>query len=293
MPQYGEKYYASDDGLRLYYRDYPGPEGGKSRTPVLCIPGLTRNSRDFDFIAEHVSQSRRVLTADLRGRGRSAYDPNPANYAVPVETRDMVKLAAAAGIPRLIVLGTSRGGVIAMTLAAFKPAVLAGAILNDMGAQLEPEGLERIYAVMRSPPNFAGWKEAANALKRSNEERFPDVSDARWLSFAQAVFRENAGRVEGNYDPRFPAAILEGRGTNPRTDAGAADLWKWFRALAATPTLILRGGNSDLLSEETVSAMKREKPDLSAVTVRNRGHVPFLDEPEAVAAIDAFLENIP
>lgn len=291
MQAYDEKYYAAHDGLRLYYRDYAGP-GGAVRTPVLCIPGLTRNSRDFDFIAARIAATRRVLTADLRGRGKSAYDPTPANYAVPVETSDMFHLMTAAGCPRVIVLGTSRGGVLAMTMASFKPGTLAGAILNDMGAQLEPEGLERIYEVMRAPPSYAGWDEAADALKRANADLFPNVTEAQWREFSRALYRERDGRVVGDYDPQFPAAILAGRGTNPRDDKGAADLWRWFKALSEVPALVLRGENSRLLSGVTVAAMQAAKPGLQAVTVKDRGHVPFLDEPEAVAAIDGFLEKL-
>ena len=289
MRPFEERFTLTQDGLRLFYRDYSGPPG---LTPVLCIPGLTRNSRDFDFIAVHIAATRRVITTDLRGRGRSGYDPHPANYSVPVETGDMFQLLQAEGIARVVVLGTSRGGVIAMTMAAFAPAILAGAILNDMGAQLDAAGLERIYSVMRAPPSYAGWDEAAAALKAANIALFPNVSDERWRVFAHALYREEKGRIVGDYDPNFPAAILEGSGTNPRNPAGAADLWKWFGALAGIPALVLRGENSQLLSEETVSAMSRAKSDLASVTVKDRAHVPFLDEPEAVAAIDRFLEGI-
>jgi pimeloyl-ACP methyl ester carboxylesterase len=289
MTPFEERFTLSQDGLRLFYRDYPGPTG---RTPVLCIPGLTRNSRDFDFIAGHIGATRRVITTDLRGRGRSAYDPEPHNYSVSVETGDMFQLLQAAGIARVVVLGTSRGGVIAMTMAAFAPATLAGAILNDMGAQLEAAGLERIYSVLRSPPSYAGWDQAVAALKAANSALFPNVSDERWGVFAHALYREEKDRCVGDYDPNFPAAILEAGGTNPRNAAGAADLWKWFGALAGIPALVLRGENSLLLSAETLGAMVRAKPDLASVTVKDRGHVPFLDEPEAVAAIDRFLEAI-
>ena len=233
-----------------------------------------------------------MLAVDLRGRGRSGYDSDPSRYSVPVETVDVLHLIAALGLAKVIVLGTSRGGVIAMTIAAAKPDVLAGAILNDMGAQLDHEGLERIYSVMRSPPNFSGWQQAADALKRYSGTRFPNVTDARWLSFAHDVYREENGRIVGDYDPKFPQAILDGRGTNPRTEDGAANLWKWFQALSAIPTLVLRGENSDLLSDTTVSEMTRAKRDLATVLVKDRGHVPFLDEPEAVAAIDDFLSRI-
>jgi len=294
MISFEERYYLSQDGLRLCYRDYEGPKDRDSdRTPVLCVPGLTRNSRDFDFIAGHIAATRRVLVADLRGRGRSAYDPDARNYAVPVETADMLRLLDTLGIARVVVLGTSRGGVIAMTMAAGSPGRLVGAILNDMGAKLEAKGLERIYSALGSLPSFAGWEEAAEALKRANVALFPNVNDARWLEFAHALHREEAGRIVRDYDPKFPAAILEARGTNPRdAKTGAADLWRWFGALAAIPALVLRGENSELLSAETVAAMSKAKPDLTAVTVKDRGHVPFLDEPEAVAAIDAFLEGI-
>ena len=289
MNAYEERLYLSKDGLRLYYRDYPNPS---PKTPVLCVPGLTRNVRDFDFIAARIARTRRVLATDLRGRGRSAYDPDNRNYSVPVETGDVLQLLSGLGLPQVVVLGTSRGGVIAMTMASFAPATVKAAILNDMGALLDAKGLERIYAVMRTPPDHATWDDAATALKRNNERQFPDVSDERWRQFAQALYREDNGRIVGDYDPSFPQAILEGRGTNPRTDAGAADLWKWFGALRNKPTLVLRGENSELLSAETVAAMKAQKSDLVTVSVKDRGHVPFLDEPEAVAAIDAFLSGI-
>jgi pimeloyl-ACP methyl ester carboxylesterase len=293
MSAYSEKYYAAEDGLRLYYRDYSTPQAARGKTAVLCIPGLTRNSRDFDFIASYIAQSRRVLSADLRGRGKSAYDPDGRSYAVPVETSDMLRLIEDAGTPRVVVLGTSRGGVIAMTLAAIKPDVLSGTILNDIGARLEAAGLERIYAVLRSPPSYQSWEEAVVGLKHASSARFPNVSDAQWRAFAQALYREREGRIVGDYDPRFPAAILEGSGTNPRTETGAADLWRWFNALGPIPTLVLRGDRSELLSEQTVAQMHAAKPDLVSVTVKDRGHVPFLDEPEAVAAIDGFLKGIP
>jgi pimeloyl-ACP methyl ester carboxylesterase len=289
MSEYAERYYLSHDGLRLFFRDYPGPAGP---TPVLCIPGLTRNSRDFDFIARHIAATRRVLCADLRGRGKSAYDPNWQNYTVPIETADMFRLLEAADAPRVVVLGTSRGGVIAMTIAMAKPEALAGAVLNDMGAQLEPDGLERIYQAMEAPPSFGAWDEAVQALKRAHNPRLANIAEGRWLEFAHALYRENEGRIVGDYDPNFPLSVLELRGSNPRTDAGAVNLWKPFAALGTIPTLVLRGENSDLLSAEMVTKMQAAKPDLAAVTVKDRGHVPFLDEPEALAAIDAFLRRV-
>jgi pimeloyl-ACP methyl ester carboxylesterase len=289
MSGFEERFYLSKDGLRLFYRDYPS---ASARTPLLCIPGLTRNARDFDFIAAHVAATRRVLVTDLRGRGRSAYDADERNYSVPVETGDVLQLLATLKLPEAVVLGTSRGGVIAMTMASFAPGSVAAAILNDMGALLEASGLERIYTVLRSPASFASWDDATQALRRNNERPFPNMSEDRWRQFAHALYREENGRIVGDYDPKFPRAILEGRGTNPRTDAGAADLWRWFAALRTVPTLVLRGENSELLSAETIAQMKAKKPDLVTATVKDRGHVPFLDEPEAVTAIDAFLSGI-
>jgi len=284
---YAERFFTSQDGLRLFYRDYAGPGGG--RAPVLCLPGLTRNSRDFDFIAGRMAGTRRVIAADLRGRGRSAYDSNYRNYAVPVELFDVLALMTAADAAEAIVLGTSRGGLIAMAMATMRPTALKGVILNDIGPELTPTGLRRILDFVGREPDHASWEEAAAATKAANAAGFTDLSDDRWLAFARARFREDNGRIAPDYDPKLGDATREAFAAPPK---GAPDPWAVFGALAETPALVLRGANSDLLSEAAVDKMKAAKPDLETATVANRGHAPLLDEPEAVAAIEAFLERL-
>jgi pimeloyl-ACP methyl ester carboxylesterase len=289
MTVYSEHYCPSFDGLNLYYRDYPGPQ---RRTPVLCIPGLTRNCRDFDFIAPHIALTRRVLCTDLRGRGHSAHDPNCRNYTVAVERDDILHLLASAVIDRVIVLGTSRGAIVAMALAAAKKEGLAGVILNDLGAELDAAGLDRIMALVRREFDYAGWEEAVDGLKKTYQDSFRGIDPAGWERFARAVYCERSGRIVPDYDLNLARAMREGSDAGRPAQAAAVNLWALFGALAGIPALLLRGENSDLLSAETVWKMKRAKPDLSIATVRGRGHVPFLDEPEAVAAIDAFLNGI-
>lgn len=286
MAIYSEHFYASSDGLSLYYRDYTGAPGP---TPVLCIPGLTRNCRDFDFIAAHIARNRRVLCADLRGRGRSASDPNWRNYTVPVERNDIARLLAVASIPRVVVLGTSRGAIVAMALAATQRDCLAGVILNDLGAELDAVGLKRIMAVVGQHVEFANWEAAADSLKIAHQDRFIGVDAGGWERFARAIFREENGRIVPDYDLNLGSAMRDGASDWRHAQARTVNLWALFAALSDVPTLLLRGENSDLLSARTASKMRVVKPDLVITTIKGRGHVPFLDEPDAIAAIDAFL----
>jgi pimeloyl-ACP methyl ester carboxylesterase len=289
MSLYCEHFYPSSDGLSLYYRDYGGPPG---RVPVLCIPGLTRNCRDFEFITAHIARTRRVLCTDLRGRGRSAYDSNWRNYTVPVERSDIAQLLTVTAISRVVVLGTSRGAIVAMALAAAQRDSIAGIILNDLGAELDPSGVDRIMALVGHDADFATWEEAANSLKTAYQDRFIGVGTGRWEGFARAVYREKNGRIVPDYDLSLGLAMSQGASAGRAAQSAAVNLWPLFAALSGVPALLLRGENSDLLSAETAWKMKGEKPDLEIATVKGRGHVPFLDEPEAVAAIDAFLNSI-
>jgi pimeloyl-ACP methyl ester carboxylesterase len=288
LSDYESRTYDSADGLTLFYRDYRGAAPG---TPVLCIPGLTRNARDFDFIAAHLARPRRVLVADLRGRGRSAYDPEYRHYVVPVEAADMLQLLEVAGAPEIIVLGTSRGGIVAMAMAAARKGAIKAVILNDIGAEIDARGLDRIAAFVGREIPFVNWDEAAAALKRSYGAMFPNVTDARWREFAGAIYRETDGKIVPDYDPRLGEAMREA-GNSGRAQSANVDLWPLFAALNEIPALVLRGENSDLLSAATLAKMRGAKPDLAFATVKDRGHAPFLDESEAVAAIDAFLAAI-
>jgi len=289
MADFTEHHYTSADGLKLYYRDYAGPAG---KTPVLCIPGLTRNSKDFEPIAKHLAKARRVLAVDLRGRGRSSYDRNWRNYTPLVEAVDVATLLRVANAPQVIVLGTSRGGVVAMVMAMTTPVLLKGVILNDIGGENDPRGLKRIRETMGNEPYYDTWKECTAGLKKRFEDLFPGVSDAQWSAYAHATYTESYyGLIVPDYDPRL--AVTTKEGAHPfKSEPPSPDMWPLFAALRNIPTLVLRAENSDLLSAETLARMQKEKPDLAATLVKNRGHVPFLDEPEAVEAIDAFLQRI-
>jgi pimeloyl-ACP methyl ester carboxylesterase len=282
---YRERFYPSADGLSLYYRDY---DGDGSRLPVLCLPGLTRNARDFEFIAAHIARSRRVLAADFRGRGRSAYDPDWRHYSVAIEAADTARLIEDAVVEQVIVLGTSRGGLVGLALGSL-PGLVAGLILNDIGAELDEAGLTRIYDFTGRDESHASWDAAATNLKEMHDTAFPDVADSQWLASALARYREESGRIVPDYDLKLGEATRAGNGSK----RGGGSLWPLFDQMASRPVLLLRGENSDLLSAETVRRMQERKPDLVAVTVRGRGHPPFLDEPEAVAAIDSFLAGLP
>lgn len=285
MTVYRDAYLAAPDGLRLYYRDYDTAGGGL--TPVLCLPGLTRNARDFDGIAAHLAQTRRVIAPDMRGRGRSAYDPNWQNYSIPVETGDVLALAAALGFEQVAIIGTSRGGLIASVIAAMKPALLKGVVLNDVGPELDPRGIARITAyVGRQDATPPDWTAAMDGLKAVNGGLF-DMSDEQWMTVTRAIFRDEGGKPVLDYDPRI------GDATRASMDQPQAfDPWVLFQAFAAIPLLVLRGANSDLLSPETVAKMRAAKPDMRFAEIPGRGHAPLLDEPDSIAAIDAFLADL-
>jgi len=279
-------YFESSDRLRLYYREYPVP--GTDRLPVVCLPGLTRNSRDFESLALRMQRAgRRVLAPDLRGRGRSQYDPNWTNYHPGTYLGDIEALQAAADAERVVVVGTSLGGILAMLIAATRPAAIAGAVLNDVGPEIAPEGLQRISQYVGRAAPVTSWEEAAAQTRATYELALPDLTDEEWLAYARRSYVEVEGQLRLAMDPMIGEAVRA-------APAGAApDLWPVFGALAPLPALALRGEFSDILSEGTFERMGREKPDLRRVTVRRRGHVPLLDEPECVDAIDEFLAGLP
>ena len=278
--------FRSLDGLDLYVRDY-GPDRGP--TPVLCLSGLSRNSKDAHPVAARIASGRRVIAPDYRGRGRSAHAPDWSSYRVEVEMADAIALLDTLGIAKVVVLGTSRGGLIAMLMAALHRDRLTGVLLNDIGPVLEPAGLLRIRRYLGRPPRFTTWRGAVAALKRANPG-FGSLSDAQWLDFARRVYRDEAGRPMLDYDATLrrtfptPARILAG---------GVPPMWDLLAALDGLAVTTLRGEHSDLLSPATHVRMAESVPGLDAVTVKNRGHAPFLDEPESVAAIDRLLARCP
>lgn len=278
-------HFSSADGLALYGRDYPAESDA---TPLLCLAGLTRNVRDFEPLARWLGGRRRLITMDYRGRGRSAYAPDPLTYRPDVELADALRLLDVLDIDQVSVVGTSRGGIIAMIMAAQYPQRLRGVLLNDVGPVIEKASLLRIRGYLGKAVSFATWDEAATSLKR-NHPGFETLSAAEWLAYARRVFIEKSGRVTNDYDLRLAEAFP----TDEQIEqAESPDLWPLFDTLLTRPVAVLRAEHSDLLSEATVTQMKKRHPLLAAHTIQDRGHVPFLDEPDARAAIEAWLKVV-
>ncbi len=274
-------FHPSIDGLKLYCRIYPARRPGG--VPVLCLPGLTRNSRDFVMLARHLRAKHEVLTPDLRGRGRSAWDTDPSHYQLPSYVQDIWSLLDSRGVGRVVVVGTSLGALMGMVMAAMKPERIAGLVLNDAGPQIDPVGLRRIAGYAGKLPPVSSWQEAAAQAKSVYGPALPGLTDADWLDYARRGYRENADGVPvPDVDPRISEA-LSNAGT------AAPDLWPVFSQIKRIPMLVIRGALSDILSAGTVARMAHEKPDLLQVEVANRGHTPLLNEPACMEAIDPFL----
>ena len=250
-------YFTSADGLRLHYRDYPGAEPG--RLPVLCLPGLTRNCRDFESTALRLQRSRRVLSPDLRGRGRSQHDPDFRNYHPGTYVADLALLLRQAGVDRVVLIGTSLGGILAMLIAATSPQVLAGAILNDVGPEVAQEGLQRISSYVGRHAPVATWEEAAAQMRSMYGVAMPDATEADWMAFARRSYTEVDGVPRLDVDPGIGEAVRSA------PTGVAPDLWPVYAALQTLPVLAIRGEVSDVLSVATFERMGREKPDLVAI----------------------------
>jgi pimeloyl-ACP methyl ester carboxylesterase len=277
---FAAKHFTAQDGRRLAWRDYGDPLA--ARMPLLCLPGLTRNSRDFHDVALRLSAGRRVLCPDYRGRGGSERDPDWRNYRAPVLLADLLALLTVAGADRIVVLGTSFGGLLACGLAVARPAAVAGVILNDAGPDVQATGLGRILAYIAVDRPQPSWEAAAAALK-SVMPGYERVDETVWLSIAYGTFRPGAdGLLHFDWDPALVRTLTDRRASVP-------DLWRLFGALRRIPTLAIRGALSDVLAADTFERMAQAKPDLLRLTVPGVGHAPTLDEPEAKAAIDAFL----
>ncbi len=280
---YRERWLSAQDGLRLFLRDYG--DALSPGTPLLCLGGMARNSKDFDRLARRLSDRRRVLCPDYRGRGRSAYDPDWRNYRPEVYVRDLIHVLAACNVHRVVVCGTSMGGLLAMGLAVATPTALAGVIMNDVGPDLNRGGISRILGYIGVDQPQPDWDAAVAHVKAL----FPQLAfdrEARWRSYAEAMYREgDDGRLHYDWDPALAKPLIRSGGATP-------DLWRLYRALGRLPVLAIRGALSDVLSEETFARMAAEKPDLIRVTVPGVGHTPVLDEPPAEDAIDDFLATI-
>lgn len=282
-PVYSDGYWCSGDGLRLHFRDYPGDP---ARAPVLCIPGLTRNARDFEGVAQRLAGQRRVIVVELRGRGESDHARDPMTYVPPVYLQDLGALIVEHGVGPVVLFGTSLGGLLAMMLSLTARQVLAGVLLNDVGPQLSPAGMARIRSYVGKDVRFASWKDAARAIAASHADTFPGYGDADWLAWARRVAREEGGAIRFDYDME----IAEPFKLPPPQPA--VDLWPAFETLNGLPGLLVRGEHSDILAAATAAEMVRRVPTMELVTVPRVGHAPTLEEPEAMAAIDHLLRLI-
>lgn len=277
----------SADGLDLFARDY-GEDAGK--LPVICIPGLTRNSLDFEEVAPAIAaQGRRVLAVDLRGRGRSDRSDNPKTYSPRTYAADMTALTKSIGVSQAIFVGTSLGGLVAMTLAVRNPQVIGGTVLNDVGPEVGKAGLARIRSYAGKGAPVETWNDAAAYVKRTSGAAFPDYPDEAWMPIARRLFRDENGKPVIDYDPQVA------RASNPVAAwIGARMLWPAFRRLAKTgPLLLVHGEQSDIIEPRTIARMKRTAPHMKVAAVPRVGHAPMLTEPAAREAISTFLSNAP
>lgn len=277
-------FFQTADGLTLYLRDYPGPTA--DAPVVLCLHGLSRNSRDFEDIAPLLQATHRVLVPDQRGRGRSDPDPQSTRYLPQTYVADMLQLLDDRSVSRCAILGTSMGGLMAMGLNAIDPKRFSHIIINDIGPVIAAEGLDRIKAVVGSEMTFNDWEAATDFIQAANVDAFPGYSRSDWRRFAARAFSERGGRVNLDYDPNITAPLKEGGG-----GASPDDLWPLFDALTNKPVLLLRGEISDLLSLDCVAEMQRRHPGMAFLTIPGVGHAPMLDEPGVPDELISFLTS--
>ena len=284
MASWSDRYWTSRDGLKLHYRDYSGPD---DRPPLLCLHGLTRNSRDFENLADRLAGEWRVIAVDFRGRGLSDYDPVPSRYVPPVYAADVLQLLDELDVDEAVFVGTSLGGLVTMIVAAFAPQRIAGVVLNDVGPELGRTGLDRIRTYVGKPLLFADWDEAADALAAKYGDVHPAYGRDQWLRYARRVCREGESGIGFDYDMAIADAFSAMGDSEP-----IADSWPLFRALSGKPLLILRGEHSDLLSPGVAAKMRDAVGGAEVVTVPNVGHAPDFDEPESIEAVDRLLKRV-
>jgi pimeloyl-ACP methyl ester carboxylesterase len=284
MAAWSDGFWWSNDGLRLHYRDYPGD---RARPPIICIPGLTRNARDWEGVAERLAGDWRLICVDLRGRGESAYAKDPMTYVPLTYLQDLEALLRELSIDRFVLFGTSLGGLLSMLLGSAEHDRVAGLLINDIGPVIEESGIARIRTYVGKSASWPTWVHAARDLAEVHGDCFPDWALEDWLRFAKRVARlNNSGRIVFDYDLRIaePFKIAQ--------PIAGMDMWGAFGALRSVPKLVVRGGESDILSAATLARMAEMHPDLEALTLDGIGHAPTLDEPEAQAAIGRLLARV-
>jgi pimeloyl-ACP methyl ester carboxylesterase len=282
---YESRFVTAPDGLRLHLREY-GPRLAP-RLPVVCLPGLSRTADDFGPLASSLAADatapRRVLALDYRGRGLSEFDRDPENYTLAVELADVIAVLTACAAAPAIIVGTSRGGLIAMALAAVEPGAIAGVVLNDIGPEIEAKGLMRIKGYVGKLPQPRSSEEGAEILRRIADAQFPKLDAAAWLTLAKRGWREEDGRLVPTYDPALARGLAALDPERP-----VPTMWPQFDALGHLPLLVFRGANSDILSEATVAAMQSRHPAMELFVVADQGHAPLLAEPDTIGKIASF-----
>jgi pimeloyl-ACP methyl ester carboxylesterase len=283
---YESRFVTAPDGLRLHLREY-----GRRlapRLPVVCLPGLSRTAEDFGPLASSLAADatapRRVLALDYRGRGLSEFDRDPENYTLAVELADVIAVLTACAAAPAIIVGTSRGGLIAMALAAVEPGAIAGVVLNDIGPEIEAKGLMRIKGYVGKLPQPKTFEEGGEILRRIADSQFPKLDAAAWLTLAKRGWREADGRLVPTYDPALAHSLAAFTPDQP-----IPTMWPQFDALASMPLFVFRGANSDILSEATVAAMQARHPAMELFEVADQGHAPLLAEPDTIGKIASFV----
>lgn len=281
-----DRWFTAKDGLKLHALA-AGPKHARA-LPAVCLPGISRTAEDFrellQAFATHTKNPRRAIALDSRGRGLSARDPNPTNYTVPIEIGDLLAVLDAEKITRAVFVGTSRGGILTMVMGAVRPQAIAGAVLNDIGPVLDMPGLLRIKTYVGKMPRPSSWAEAAMNLRKVMGGQFPAFDEAKWQDYARRTWRNGKDGFTPRSDPLISTALAD---IDPAVPP--PDLWKQFNALAAAaPVLVLRGEHSDLLSRETVAAMRAKDQRVETIEIAGQGHAPFLVEAATIDPILAF-----
>lgn len=283
-----ERRFSAPDGLTLSARIYGEHIGGM---PVVCLPGLTRNARDFHDLAVHLSRDarppRKVVAFDYRGRGRSVYDPNWKNYDLVIEAGDVLAGLTALGIEHAGFIGTSRGGLIIFLLAAMRPSALRAVVLNDIGPVIEGAGLAQIRAYLERAPTASSFDEAAKILNAAHGAAFPALVEADWARMAYAIYRQDGGKLRPDFDPNLMKTLK-----SIDLSAPLPVFWPQFRGLGAVPVLAIRGETSMLLSRETLAEMRKRHGNIETITVAGQGHAPMLETGDLPKRIEAFLEKV-
>jgi pimeloyl-ACP methyl ester carboxylesterase len=273
------------DGLRLHVRAYGGTQ--RDRLPIICLPGLARTETDFETLANRFAadpeRPRAVFALDYRGRGRSDYDPNWQNYDLRVELSDLIAVASALDIKRAIFVGTSRGGILTMLLAEVQPTLIAGALLNDIGPVIEPKGLVRLKSYVGKIPRPASHADGVVLLRRLFGAQFPNLTEAQWMAWSKRSWVEREGALVACYDSKL-ANTLESVDAMP-------PLWAQFDALPQVPVMAIRGMLSDILSPETLEAMRARRKDLDILEISDQGHAPLLDDEPSLRRIAEFVRR--